>query len=75
MYRVDLVFRVEDVLACLPEEGLREVMETIAAVLARPGSWPPPGGWAGAYRFGARAWVWFAAYPDGIEVLDVGWAG
>ncbi|MCX5239770.1 hypothetical protein OG824_31675 [Streptomyces prunicolor] len=75
MYRVDLAFRVEEALAGLPEEGRFEVLETIAAALVRPAGWPAPGGWAGAFVFGARSWVWFAAYPDGIDVLDVGWAG
>lgn len=75
MYRVDLAFLVEEALAGLPEEGRREVMETIAGAVVRPSAWPAPGGWAGAFAFGPRSWVWFTAYLDGIEVLDVGWAG
>ncbi|MEV4444664.1 hypothetical protein [Streptomyces mirabilis] len=72
-YRVDLAVRVEDALAELPADGLREVMEMIAAILARPGSWPTAGGWD--LRFAPRSWVAFVAYADGIEVYDLGWAG
>lgn len=74
-YRVDLAFRVEEALAGIPEEGRREVFEAIAAALVRRGSWPAPGGWHGALSFGARSWVAFTSYLDGIEVYDVGWAG
>lgn len=72
-YRVDLAFRVEDTLAELPEQGLQEVMETIAAALLRRDAWPEPGGWHGALQYGQRSWVAFTAYADGIEVYDVGW--
>jgi hypothetical protein len=75
MYRVDLAVRVEDALSELPEDGRREVMEAIAAVLVRRDSWPALGGWDVALRFGSRSWVQFAAYGDGIEVVGVGWAG
>ncbi|WP_405909582.1 hypothetical protein OG742_37270 [Streptomyces sp. NBC_00828] len=74
-YRVDVAVRVEEALAELPDEGRQEVMETIAAVLVRPGVWPEPGGWDVALLFGPRSWVAFAAYLDGIDVVDVGWVG
>lgn len=25
--------------------------------------------------FGRRSWVVFTTYPDGIDVVDLGWAG
>jgi hypothetical protein len=74
-YRVDLAFRVEEALARLPEEGQQEIFETIATALVRRDSWPPPGGWRGAFCWGPLSWVAFAAYADGIEVYDMGWAG
>ncbi|MEU1935048.1 hypothetical protein ACH49O_19060 [Streptomyces coeruleorubidus] len=74
-YEVDLAVRVEDVLDDLSSEGRQEVMETIAAVLVRPESWPAPGGWEGALAFGPRSWVAFTAYLGGIQVYEVGWAG
>ncbi|CBG70355.1 hypothetical protein SCAB_32551 [Streptomyces scabiei 87.22] len=73
MYRVDLAVRVEDALAELPEEGRREVLEMIAAILVRRETWPVVGGWD--VRFAARSWVAFTAYGDGIDVYDLGWAG
>ncbi|MBU5946007.1 hypothetical protein [Streptomyces sp. PAM3C] len=45
------------------------------AVLARPRSWPTPGGWDGAVSFGLRSWAAFTSHTGGIEVYDVGWAG
>ncbi|QIJ62539.1 hypothetical protein [Streptomyces sp. JB150] len=72
-YRVDLVPRVEAVLEELPESGHQEVIGLIAAVLVQSEVWPAPGGWDVA--FGARSWVAFTTYADGIEVYDVGWAG
>jgi hypothetical protein len=33
------------------------------------------GGWEAATWFGRRSWVVFTAYPDGIDVVDLGWAG
>ncbi|MEU9405153.1 hypothetical protein AB0E08_05500 [Streptomyces sp. NPDC048281] len=74
-YEVDLAIPVEDALEDLPQQGYMEVMEVIAGVLVRPGSWPPLGGWDGAVVFGARSWVAFTSYVDGIEVYDIGWAG
>lgn len=74
-YEVDLAVEVEEALKDLPEDGRQEVMGVIAAALVRPDSWPPPGGWAGAVRFGARSWVAFSAYVGGIVVYDVGWSG
>lgn len=74
-YRIDLSIRAEDALAELPNEGRQEVMETIAAALVRRDEWPAVGGWDAALRFGPRSWITFAAYPDGIDVLDFGWAG
>lgn len=74
-YRVDLAFRVDEALADLPEDGRQEVMETIANVLVHRDAWPSFGCWEGALWFGARCWVAFTAYPDGIDVYDVGWAG
>ncbi|WP_053748023.1 hypothetical protein [Streptomyces sp. MMG1533] len=74
-YEVDLAVRVEDALDELPQEGRKEVMETIASALVRPGEWPQPGGWHGAVVFGPRSWVCFTAFLGGIEVIDVGWAG
>ncbi|MFF5968188.1 hypothetical protein ACFY64_31595 [Streptomyces collinus] len=74
-YRVDLSVRVEDALAELPDAGRQEVMEVVATVLVRRDAWPAMGGWDAAVRFGRRSWVVFAAYPDGIDVLDLGWAG
>jgi hypothetical protein len=74
-YEVDLAVRAEDVLNELPEHGHQEVMEVIAAVLVRPGSWPPLGGWDGTVVFGSRSWVVFSAFVGGIVVYDVGWAG
>jgi hypothetical protein len=74
-YEVDLTVRVEDTLDELPQEGHKEVMETIAAALVRRGEWPQPGGWHAALVFGPRSWVWFTAFLGGIEVIDVGWAG
>ncbi|MEU8034482.1 hypothetical protein AB0C13_38960 [Streptomyces sp. NPDC049099] len=74
-YSVDLAFRVEEALAELSENGRQEVMETIAAALVGPGSWPAPGRWDGVLRFGSRCWVAFTAYDDGIEVYDVGCVG
>jgi hypothetical protein len=74
-YWVDLAVRVEDALDELPEDGRREVLESIATVLVRRDVWPDPGGWDAAVWFGCRSWLVFAAYPDGIDVLDLGWAG
>lgn len=74
-YRVDLAVRVEDALDELPEDGRREILETIATVLVRREVWPALGGWDAAVWFGRRSWVLFAAYPDGIDVLDFGWVG
>lgn len=71
-YRVDLAFRVEEALAELPDKDLQDVMETIAAALVRPETWPTPGGWHGALHEGTRCWVAFTAYDDGIEVYDIG---
>lgn len=73
-YRVDLAVRVEDALAELPQDGHREVMELIAATLVRREAWPAPGGWDAATLFGPCSWITIAAYPDGIDVLDLGWA-
>ncbi|MFM9602702.1 hypothetical protein [Streptomyces turgidiscabies] len=50
-------------------------METIAGALVRRDRWPAPGGWDAALAVGPRSWITFAAYPDGIDVLDFGWAG
>ncbi|WP_340375949.1 hypothetical protein U5640_12780 [Streptomyces sp. SS7] len=74
-FRVDLSVQVEDALKKLPAEGHRDVMEVIAAALARRGAWPAPGGWDGAVQQGRRAWVAYVAYGDGIEVYEVGWTG
>ncbi|MFI0141547.1 hypothetical protein [Streptomyces luteogriseus] len=74
-YRVDLTVRAEDTLDELSEDGRREVMECIATVLVRRDVWPELGGWDAAVWFGRRSWVVFAAYPDGIDVLDLGWVG
>lgn len=74
-YEVDLAVRVEDALDELPPEGRKEVMETIAAALLRPGEWPQPGGWHATLIFGPRSWVWITAFLGGIEVIDIGWAG
>lgn len=74
-YRVDLVVRAADALDELPRAGHREVMETIAALLLRRDAWPAIGGEETATWFGARCWVVFGAYADGIELYDVGWAG
>lgn len=71
-YVVDLTPRVEEALAGLSERGQHEIMETIAAVLLHPEAWPPYG--VGAAWFRSRSWVLFTAYPDGIEVYDLGWA-
>ncbi|MFF5984397.1 hypothetical protein ACFY78_36700 [Streptomyces olindensis] len=73
-YRVELAIQVEDALAELPEEGRREVMELIATALVRPEAWPAPGGWDAATLFGPWSWITIAAYRDGIDVLDIGWA-
>ncbi|MDN0199403.1 hypothetical protein [Streptomyces sp. S.PNR 29] len=73
--RVDLAVRVEDALDELPDAGRREVLGTIATVLVRRDVWPTLGSWEAAVWFGRRCWVVFAAYPDGIDVLDLGWAG
>ncbi|WP_217236320.1 hypothetical protein [Streptomyces sp. AC555_RSS877] len=45
---VGLALTVEDVLDGLSEDGRQEVMETIAAALARPESAPGPDGDAGS---------------------------
>ncbi|MFC9629045.1 hypothetical protein ACFTY8_07075 [Streptomyces mirabilis] len=74
-YEVDLAVRVEDALDELAQEGRKEVMETIASALVRPGEWPQPGGWHRAVVLGPRSWVCFTAFLGGIEVIDVGWAG
>ncbi|MFC8432224.1 hypothetical protein [Streptomyces sp. NPDC057253] len=74
-YRVELWLQAEEVLAGLSEEGRREVMELIATVLVERGTWPAPGGWETAERFGSHSWITFAAYRDGIDVVRVGWAG
>ncbi|MGW5305544.1 hypothetical protein ACWERF_16625 [Streptomyces griseoluteus] len=74
-YEVDLAVRVEDALDELPPEGRKEVMETIAAALLRPGEGPQPGGWRATLIFGPRSWVWITAFLGGIEVIDIGWAG
>ncbi|MEV8547265.1 hypothetical protein [Streptomyces sp. NPDC051572] len=71
-YRVDLSVLAEDVLAKLPDDDQREVLETIAAALTQLEAWPAPGGWDAAVHFGARSWITFAAYPDGIDVLSIG---
>ncbi|MEU8678627.1 hypothetical protein [Streptomyces sp. NPDC048560] len=71
---VDLASHAEATLDELPEDGRREIMETIAAALVRPYSWPEPGGWRGALVFGPRSWVWFTAFLGGIEVIDLRWA-
>lgn len=56
-FRVDLSVQVEDALKELPAEGHRDVMEVIAAALARRGSWPVPGGWeVRCSRGGACGW-------------------
>ncbi|MFD5478545.1 hypothetical protein [Streptomyces hawaiiensis] len=70
---MDLAVRVEDALDELPEEGRREILETIASVLLRRDAWPTVGGWEAATWFGRRSWVVFTAYPDGIDVVDLGW--
>ncbi|ELP64157.1 hypothetical protein PV735_05405 [Streptomyces turgidiscabies] len=74
-YRIDLSIRAEDALDGLADEGRREVMETIASALIRRDSWPAPGGWDAALWFGPQSWIVFSAYPDGIDVLEVGWVG
>ncbi|MEV1082023.1 hypothetical protein AB0I98_27865 [Streptomyces sp. NPDC050211] len=74
-YRVDLASQVEEALVELPERGRSEVMELIATALVRRESWPAPGGWDAATLFGPRSWITFAAYLDGIDLLDVGWTG
>ncbi|MFG2785882.1 hypothetical protein ACGFY7_49725 [Streptomyces prunicolor] len=71
-YRVDLSVLAEDVLDELPDDDQREVMETIAAALTQREAWPAPGGWDTAVLFGARSWITFAAYADGIDVLKIG---
>lgn len=74
-YRVDLSIRAEDALDELPDDGRGEVLETIAEALVHRGRWPRLGGWDAALWFGPRSWIMFAAYPDGIDILDFGWAG
>ncbi|WP_030324119.1 hypothetical protein [Streptomyces sp. NRRL B-3229] len=74
-YRVELSLQAEDALAELPEEGRREVMKLIATALLAKETWPAPGGWETAERFGPRSWITFAAYADGMDVLRVGWVG
>lgn len=74
-YRVELAVRVEDALAELPGEGRQEVMETIAQALVRRDAWPEPGGWEAALWFGPRTWVAFIASLDGIDIVNMGWAG
>ncbi|WP_316769042.1 hypothetical protein [Streptomyces sasae] len=54
-YSVDLAFRVEEALAELPEDGLQEVMETIAATLVHRDAWPAQGGWDTSVSFGPRS--------------------
>ena len=66
---------MEEALANLSVKGQQEIFETIAETLLRPDSWPPPGGRHGALCWGSQSWVAFAAYADGIEVYDMGWAG
>ncbi|MFD0437245.1 hypothetical protein [Streptomyces chartreusis] len=72
-YTVDLTPQVEEALAGLSERGHHEIMESIAAMLVHPEAWPPGG--VGAAWFGPCSWVLFTAYPDGIEVYDLGWLG
>ncbi|MEU6147718.1 hypothetical protein ABZ848_46155 [Streptomyces sp. NPDC047081] len=45
-YEVELLLRVEEAPAELPESARQELMEVIAMALVRPSSWPAPGGWA-----------------------------
>jgi hypothetical protein len=66
---------VEEALDELAEDDRREVMESIAAALVQRDVWPAPGGWAAATRSGPSLWITFAAYLDGIEVLDLGRLG
>ncbi|MEU8988653.1 hypothetical protein AB0C98_19755 [Streptomyces sp. NPDC048558] len=47
-------------------------MATIAVALLRPEAWPAFGGWDAASLFGSRTWITFAAYADGIEILNNG---
>jgi hypothetical protein len=72
---VELSLQAEDALAELPEEGRREVMELIATALVERETWPAPGGWETAERFGPRSWITFTAYRDGIDIVRVGYAG
>lgn len=71
-YRVDLAVEVDEALAELYRDGRQEVMELIAAALADPNSWPARGGWDWGLRSGARLWIMFTAYQDGIDVIALG---
>ncbi len=65
-HRIDLSVRAEDALADLPPAAQHEVGELIAEACANRDGWPTPGGWDAAGLFGARSWITFAAYLDGI---------
>jgi hypothetical protein len=70
-YRIDLSVCVEDALAELTDEEQRAVLETVATVLVRREVWPMPDGWDTAAFCSARSQITFAAYADGIDVLDI----
>ncbi|MFE7276905.1 hypothetical protein [Streptomyces sp. NPDC057623] len=74
-YEVELAPWVEEVLEGLAGGDRQEVMGSIAAALVRSKAWPAPGGWAAATLCGQSWWISFAAYRDGIEVLDLGRVG
>lgn len=73
-YEVELAPWVEEAPEELSEDDQWEVMESIAAVLARRDARPAPGGWA-VTLFGQSWWITFAAYCDGIWILDLGRLG
>ncbi|WP_232837634.1 hypothetical protein [Streptomyces atratus] len=64
----------EDVMAGLPPAAARAAVQDLLVEAAKhPDRWPAPGGEEVVDEFGARCWISYVVYRDGLEVRDIGW--
>ncbi|MEV5606989.1 hypothetical protein [Streptomyces sp. NPDC052225] len=73
--RVDLARKADEVLTDLDDDAHEHVLALIDSVAEDPDAWPVAGTWELGDEFSDRAWITYIAHVDGIEIIDVGWAG